>query len=102
MASLAATTSSNISSLSLSLGSFQTKVDDSLAKIGNLGQRLDIKDDFLTSAITNSKASVSRLFDADMAMEQLSATKGQMAGQVATSMFSQLNMAPQSVLGLFR
>jgi flagellin-like hook-associated protein FlgL len=37
-----------------------------------------------------------------MAKEQLNATKGQMAAQVATSMFSQLNMAPQNVLQLFR
>lgn len=102
LASIAGVAADTISALGTSLGSFETLVDSSLASIGNLGQRLDIKDDFLTSAITNSKASVSRLFDADMAMEQLNATKGQMAGQVATSMFSQLNMAPQNVLGLFR
>ncbi|GJQ63601.1 MAG: hypothetical protein SCALA702_26540 [Melioribacteraceae bacterium] len=95
-------TIANIQAIETALNSFETKVDDSLSKIGNLSQRLDIKDEFLTSAISNSKASVSRLFDADMAMEQLNATKGQMSSQVATSMFSQLNMAPQSVLSLMR
>lgn len=95
-------TIANIQAIETALNSFETKIDDSLSKIGNLSQRLDIKDEFLTSAISNSKASVSRLFDADMAMEQLNATKGQMSSQVATSMFSQLNMAPQSVLSLMR
>ena len=96
------TTTANIQAIETALGSFETAIDNSLAKIGNLSQRLDIKDEFLTAAVSNSKASVSRLFDADMAKEQLNATRGQMAGQVATSMFSQLNMAPQSVLSLMR
>jgi len=96
------TTIGSISAIGTTLTAFETQVDNALSKIGNSVQRLDIKDEFLTSAISNSKASVSRLFDADMAMEQLNATKGQMASQVATSMFSALNMAPQSVLQLFR
>lgn len=94
------TSTQNILDIETALNSFESSVDDSLSKIGNLTQRLDIKDEFLTAAISNSTASVSRLFDADMAKEQLSATKGQMSGQVATSMFAQLNMAPQSVLSL--
>lgn len=94
------TTISQIQAIETALNSFEDKVDGSLSKIGNLSQRLDIKDEFLTAAISNSQASVSRLFDADMAMEQLNATKGQMSSQVATSMFAQLNMSPQSVLQL--
>jgi len=42
------------------------------------------------------------LFDADMAMEQLNATKAQIGGQVATAMLSQLNSQPQQILSLFR
>ena len=83
------------------LNDFEDQVDNALAKIGNSVQRLDVKDEFLTSAISNSRASVSRLFDADMAMEQLKATKGSISGQVATSMLAQLNMAPQNILSLF-
>ncbi|MDP4174345.1 MAG: flagellin [Bacteroidota bacterium] len=52
--------------------------------------------------MANSKASVSRLFDADMAMEQLNATKGTIGAQAATAMLSQLNSAPQNILQLFR
>ena len=96
------TSIASITALETNLNTFETQVDNALSKIGNQVQRFDIKENFLTSAMTNSRASVSRLFDADMAKEQLNATKGQMAAQVATSMFSQLNMAPQNVLQLFR
>jgi len=84
----------------LDFGDLETAVDNALGKIGNSVQRLDAKDDFLTSAIANSQASVSRLFDADMALEQLNATKASIGGQAATSMLAQLNFAPQAVLQL--
>lgn len=96
------TTSAAIGSLAAYLTTFENTVDTSLSAIGNYKQRLDIKDEFLTTAIANSSSSVARLFDADMAMEQLNATRGSIAGQVASSMLSQLNIAPQNVLSLFR
>lgn len=99
-----AATQTNISAAGIA-----TKVDDlitnvknALGKIGNLNQRLDVKNDYLTSAISNATASVSRLFDADMAAEQLNATKGSLLSQAGTAMLSQLNSAPQNVLQLFR
>ena len=46
--------------------------------------------------------SISRLFDADMAMEQLNATKGQIGTQIGTAMLGTLNAAPQNILSLFR
>ena len=85
---------------SLNLDDFETAVDNALGSIGNSVQRLNAKDDFLTAAIANSQASVSRLFDADMAMEQLNATKAAIGGQAATAMLGQLNMSPQQVLQL--
>lgn len=95
-------TADSIGSLSAKLATFENSIDTSLSSVGNYKQRLNIKDEFLTSAIANSTASVSRLFDADMAMEQLKATKAQIGGQIATSMLSQLNTAPQNILSLFR
>jgi len=82
------------------LEDFEKAIDDSLGKIGNFSQRLESKQDFLTSAIANSRSAYSRLFDADMAMEQLNATKAQIGSQAATSMFAQMNFAPQGVLQL--
>ena len=93
--------SSDITGLSTSLDTFEDAVTAALGKIGNLMQRLDVKEDFLTSAIANSQASVSRLFDADMAMEQLNATRSSIGSQAATAMLAQLNFAPSQVLQLF-
>jgi flagellin len=98
----AGTTSDAIGSLSAYIATFENTIDESISKIGNYEQRLTIKNDFLTAAIANSSASVSRLFDADVAKEQLNATKGQIMQQVATSMLSQLNAQPQNLLSLFR
>ena len=101
LASIAAVTATTIGDINTALSSFESNVDTALANVGNSVQRLDVKENFLTNAIANSKASVSRLFDADMVMEQLNATKGQIGGQVATAMFSQLNLSPQNILQLF-
>jgi len=94
------TTSSNITSISVS--TIQTAVQDALGKIGNYVQRLDVKDEYLTNAVTNARSSISRLFDADMAFEQLNATKGQIGQQVAVSMLAQLNFQPRTLLTLFQ
>ncbi len=85
----------------LDLDDFESAVDSALGAIGNYVQRLDAKDEFLTSAILNSQSSYSRLFDADMALEQLNATKAQIGSQAASAMYAQLNFAPQQVLQLF-
>ena len=98
----AGATAESIGSLSAKLATFETTIDTSLSSVGNYKQRLDIKNEFLTSAIANSTASVSRLFDADMAMEQLNSTKAQIGGSIATTMLSTLNSAPQNILKLFQ
>ncbi len=77
-------------------------VRSALGRIGNLTQTLDSRADYLTSAIANNTATISNIFDADMAAEQLNATKGQIGGQIATAMLSQMNSAPQQLLSLFR
>lgn len=92
---------SDFTGLETNLDAFETTITSSLGKVGNYIQRLDTKDEFLTSAITNSQASVSRLFDADIALEQLNATKYSIGSQAATAMVAQLNFAPQQVLQLF-
>ena len=93
-------TSANIAALSVS--TIEDSVNDALGKIGNYIQRLNVKDEYLTNAISNATSSVSRLFDADMAMEQLNATKGQIGQSISTSMLAQLNLQPQNLLALFQ
>ncbi|MEW6194090.1 MAG: flagellin [Bacteroidota bacterium] len=79
-----------------------TNVRAALGRIGNLTQALDSREEFLTAAIANNTATISNLFDADVAMEQLNATKGQISSQIATAMVAQMNSAPQQILSLFR
>jgi flagellin len=90
-----------VAGLQTALASLKSAVSDSLGDIGNFTQRLDIKEETMNVAITNAESSISRLFDADMAMEQLKATRGSILGQAATAMLAQLNFAPQQVLQLF-
>ena len=91
----------SVASLQTALASLKSAVTDALGDIGNFTQRLDIKEDTLNVAMTNAESSISRLFDADMAMEQLNATRGSILSQSATAMLAQLNFAPQAVLQLF-
>jgi len=100
LSALTGATSSTVASITVA--TTVTSIQDALGKIGNFQQRLDVKDSYLTSAITNATSSVSRLFDADMAAEQLNSTKAQIGGQVATAMLSQLNSSPSQILSLFQ
>jgi flagellin len=90
------------STLGTAIGAFASAVGDALGYVGNNMQVLESKQEYLTSAIANNTATISRLFDADMAMEQLNATKGQIGTQIGTAMLGTLNAAPQSLLSLFR
>jgi len=92
---------SSTAALQTALSNLKTAVSGALGKIGNFSQRLDIKDDTLNVAISNAQSSISRLFDADMAQEQLNATRGSILQQAGTAMLAQLNFAPQQVLQLF-
>jgi len=83
------------------ISAITNNVRSSLGRIGNLTQTLDSRSEFLSSSIANNAATISSIFDADMAAEQLIATKGNIAIQIGTAMFSQLNSAPQQLLSLF-
>jgi len=91
----------SVAALQTALSTLKSSVSSALGKIGNFTQRLDIKEDTLNIAISNAESSISRLFDADMAQEQLNATKGSILQQAATAQLAQLNFAPQQVLQLF-
>ncbi|HPN36847.1 MAG TPA: flagellin [Melioribacteraceae bacterium] len=90
-----------LTSLRSGLASMKAQLSTALGKIGNFTQRLEIKEETLNTSIANAKSSISRIYDTDMAWEQLNAMRGTILQQSATSMFAQLNMAPQQVLQLF-
>jgi flagellin len=78
-----------------------TTVADELQSIGATIARLSVKESTLSVAITNTRATRSRIMDADIANEQLNSTRLQILQQTATAQLAQANVTPQNVLALF-
>ncbi|MDR3572548.1 MAG: flagellin [Anaerolineaceae bacterium] len=79
-----------------------TAVSSQLSQIGAMEDRLSYKSDQVTSAQTNVQGAYNRIMNADMASEQVAASKYQILQQTATAMLSQANSAPQFLLKLFQ
>jgi flagellin len=82
-----------------------TKLDSvsaQLAKIGAMTGRLSFKEEQVANAQINVEASYSRIMDANMAEEQVNASKLLILQQTSTAMLAQANQAPQYLLSLFR
>ena len=77
-------------------------VSEALSYIGSVVNRLTYQETSLTVAKTNTEAARSRIEDADMAFEQLEATKLQILQQTASAMLAQANTGPQAILSLFK
>ena len=90
---------------SVSLGSIDTAlitVSNLLQNIGAKTQRLGVKEISIQTNYTNTEAARSRIEDADLAKEQLEASKLLILQQTATAILAQANVQPQSILSLFR
>jgi len=83
------------------VNSAMTTVADELQSIGATIARLTVKESTLSVAITNTRATRSRIMDADIASEQLNSTRLQILQQTATAQLAQANVIPQNVLALF-
>jgi flagellin-like hook-associated protein FlgL len=77
-------------------------VSSSMSALGASMSTLTVKEEAVSIAQINVEASYNRIMNADMAMEQLEATKLTILQQTAITMLAQANTAPQSVLQLFR
>ncbi|WP_347274525.1 flagellin [Candidatus Kuenenia sp.] len=77
-------------------------VSEALSYIGSVVNRLTYQETSLTVARTNTDAARSRIEDADMAYEQLEATKLQILQQTASAMLAQANTSPQIIMQLFQ
>ena len=73
-----------------------------LQYIGSLSNRLDFKENMLAISKTNIDASISRMYDADLAKEQMEMVKLQILQNTATAQLAQANAAPQLYLQLFQ
>ncbi len=93
-------TSANIATLTVDTG--VASVNAEIGKIGAYVNRLQTKESNITSAITNTEAAKSRIMDADVAKEQIHASKLNILQQTATAQLAQANSSPQSFLSLFK
>jgi len=73
-----------------------------LQYIGSLSNRLDFKENMLGISKTNVDAAISRMYDADLAKEQMEMVKLQILQNTATAQLAQANAAPQLYLQLFQ
>jgi flagellin len=84
------------------VNSAMDKVNSAMSDLGSLMARLTFKQDAVTTAQVNVESSYSQIMNANMAEEQVNASKYSILQQTATAMLSQANQAPQSLLSLFR
>ncbi|NJN94150.1 MAG: flagellin [Anaerolineales bacterium] len=107
--SISGTTTLTSASTSANFGTYMGQVDKAIntvsskyANVGSLINRLSFKEEQLAVSQVNVEASYNRIMNADMAMEQLEATKFGILQQTGITMLAQANQAPQGVLSLFR
>jgi len=94
---------SSASAASTAISSVDAAIDtvaSTIRSVGSIQSRLSVKEDFLSVAITNTEAAKSRIFDADLAKEQVKSISLQILQQTTVSALAQANVAPQAVLGL--
>jgi len=84
------------------LDSALKQVDSLRSDLGAIQNRFDSAITNLSTTETNLSAARSRIEDADYATEVASMTKNQILQQAGTSVLSQANQLPQSVLSLLR
>jgi flagellin len=77
-------------------------VNSQLSKIGSLTGSLTFKEDQVSSSQINVEASYNRIMNANMAEEQVNASKLLILQQTSTAMLAQANAAPQFLLSLFK
>jgi len=98
----ASLTSTQIANALTSVDAGITNVSKVLQYVGSLESRLSFKQQVLNVSITNVDAAASRIMDADIAKEQVNATKLQILQQTATVQLAQANTLPSAVLRLFQ
>lgn len=92
-------------SANTALGSIATalsRVKGNVSDLGAFTARLSFKEESLTVAHSNVEAAYNRIMNADMAEEQVEASKLLILQQTSSAMLAQANSAPQFLLSLFR
>lgn len=79
-----------------------SQVDNLRSDLGAIQNRFESAIDNLSTTTTNLSAARSRIEDADYAVEVSNMTRAQILQQAGTSVLSQANQVPQTVLSLLR
>jgi flagellin len=101
-AQIAATTNDQYAAYMNTVETAINTVNTNLSKIGALTSRLNFKEDQISTSQINVEASYNRIMNANMAEEQVNASKLMILQQTATAMLAQANAAPQFLLSLFK
>jgi flagellin len=94
--STASAASTSLANVNAAIGTLNT----SLQTLGSTQLRVGIKEANISVSINNQLASHNRIFNADMAEEQVNLIKFSMLQQTSIAMLAQANNAPQSMLQL--
>lgn len=84
------------------IGAAVDTVKAGISDVGAFTARLTFKEEAMTVAHANTEAAYNRIMNANMAEEQVEASKLLILQQTATAMLAQANAAPQFLLSLFR
>ena len=98
--SLTSAGNANIALGSLDIG--MAKVDAYRADLGSLSKKLDHTVSNLMNRVESQSAALSRIKDADYAVESANLAKAQVLQQAGTAMLAQANASGQSVLSLLK
>jgi len=77
-------------------------VKEGISQVGAFVARLSFKEETLSVQQANTEAAYNRIMNANMAEEQVEASKLTILQQTSTAMLAQANTAPQFLLQLFR
>jgi flagellin len=93
------------SAAATAMGNIESSLDvvkAGISQIGSFTARLTFKEEALTVQHANTESAYNRIMNANMAEEQVEASKLMILQQTATAMLSQANVAPQFLLSLFK
>ncbi len=100
--SISVATSDIARDFTIVINSALNKVRNGIMDVGSFQARLIFKEDTLKVQYTNTESAYNRIMNANMASEQVEASKYAILQQTATAMLAQANVAPQFLLKLFQ
>ena len=102
ISSLDISTSTGANNAIVAIDGALDKINAARGALGAVSNRLDYTLNNLGTIKVNTEASLSRIEDADFAVETSNLTKSQILSQAATAMLAQANASKQSVLSLLQ